>query len=173
MVGYSPERSMHIEQEETRGLGKDVRAWVSRWVMDSIQLYSMGVGGLTEIQKLQKLQNRAARIITGSNYDVPSKPLTETLGWRTIETAIQRETPVMVFKFVKGLSPQYVSELFVTSSTNACYNLRHTTTGLRLPKKLSSYGQQSFSFRGAALWNSLPSESKQASNLVTFRKSIL
>ena len=79
----------------------------------------------------------------------------------------------MVFKSVNGLSPQYLSELFATSSTNACYNLRRTTTDLRLPKKLSSNGQKSFSFRGAALWNSLPSESKQASNLLTFKKSIL
>ena len=132
-----------------------------------------GVCGLTEIQKLQKLQNRAARIITDSNYDAPSKPLIETLGWMTIEKVIQRETLVMVFKSVNGFSPQYLSELFVTSSTNACYNLRHTTTDLRLPKKLSSNGQKSFSFRGAALWDSLPSESKQASNLLTFKKSIL
>ena len=132
-----------------------------------------GVCGLTEIQKLQKLQNRAARIITDSNYDAPSKPLIETLGWMTIEKLIQRERLVMVFKSVNGLSPQYLSELFVTSSTNACYNLRRTTTDLRLPKKLSSNGQKSFSFRGAALWNSLPSESKQASNLLTFKKSIL
>ena len=132
-----------------------------------------GVCGLTEIQNLQKLQNRAARIITDSNYDAPSKPLIETLGWMTIEKVIQRETLVMVFKSVNGLSPQYLSELFVTSSTNACYNLRRTTTDLRLPKKLSSNGQKSFSFRGAALWISLPSESKQASNLLTFKKSIL
>ena len=33
-----------------------------------------GVCSATEIQQLQKLQNRAARIITGSNYDAPSKP---------------------------------------------------------------------------------------------------
>ena len=102
------------------------------------------VCGLTEIQKLQKLQNRAARIITGSNYDAPSKPPIETLGWRTIEKVIQRETRVMVFKSVNGLSPQYLSELFATCSTNNCYNLRHTTTDLRLPKKLSSNGQKAF-----------------------------
>ena len=102
------------------------------------------VCGLTEIQKLQKLQNRAARIITGSNYDAPSKPLSKTLGWRTIEKVIQRETRVMVFKSVNGLSQQYLSELFITCLTNSCYNLRYTTTHLRLPKKLSSNGQKAF-----------------------------
>ena len=48
------------------------------------------VCGLIEIQKLQKLQNRAARKITGSN--APSKPLIETLGWRTIVKLSQRKT---------------------------------------------------------------------------------
>ena len=81
------------------------------------------MNGLTEIQKSQKLQNSAARKITGSNYDAPSKPLIETMGWRTIEKLIRSETTVMIFKSVNELSSQYLSELFVTSSTNACYNL--------------------------------------------------
>ena len=67
---------------------------------------------------------------------------------------------LLIFKVnfdVDELSPQYLSELFVSSSSNACYNLpRNTTTDLILPKKKSSNGQKSFSFRGAALWNSLP-----------------
>ena len=42
-----------------------------------------GVRGLGEIQQPQKLQNRAARIITGSNYDAPSIPLIKDLGHRS------------------------------------------------------------------------------------------
>ena len=83
--------------------------------------------GLIEIQKLQKLQNRAARKITGSNHDASSKPLIEALGWRTIEKLIQRETRVMVFKSVNELPPQHLSKLFLSSSSNACYNLQRTT----------------------------------------------
>ena len=48
-----------------------------------------GVCGITEIQQLQKLQNPAARLITGSNYDTPSRPLIYYLGWKTIEDLIQ------------------------------------------------------------------------------------
>ena len=43
-----------------------------------------GCCGLTEINHLQKLQNRAARIITGSRYDAPGLPLVKRLGWKTI-----------------------------------------------------------------------------------------
>ena len=34
---------------------------------------------------LQKLQNRAARVITGDNYDVRSKQILLKLGWKTLE----------------------------------------------------------------------------------------
>ena len=40
--------------------------------------------GETLLNKLQKIQNRAARIITGSNYDAASEPLLLELGWRNI-----------------------------------------------------------------------------------------
>ena len=34
-----------------------------------------GCSGVTEINQLQKLQNRAARIITGRSFDTPCQPL--------------------------------------------------------------------------------------------------
>ena len=39
-----------------------------------------GCCGSTEISKLQKLQNRAARVITNSSFDAPSRPLIQELG---------------------------------------------------------------------------------------------
>ena len=36
-------------------------------------------------QKLQKLQNRAARIITGSDYMAPTKDMLEKLGWSNLK----------------------------------------------------------------------------------------
>ncbi len=39
------------------------------------------------LQKLQKMQNRAARIVTGNNYDIPSKDLLHQLNWKMLENA--------------------------------------------------------------------------------------
>ena len=41
-----------------------------------------GCCGKTDIDQLQKLQNRAARILTNSSFDTPSRPLIESLGWK-------------------------------------------------------------------------------------------
>ena len=42
--------------------------------------------GLTE--KLQQLQNRAARIVTLSNYETRSKDLLDDLGWEVLENSL-------------------------------------------------------------------------------------
>ena len=127
-----------------------------------------GVCGLTEIQQLQKLQNRAARIITGSNFAAPSKPLIKGLGWKTIEDLIQYESQLIVFKSRNGLAPQYLFDMFVASSADSRYNLRNTATDLRLPKKNPTNGQMGFSYKGVRMWNSLPKESKLAPSLASF-----
>ena len=132
-----------------------------------------GCAGSTDISQLQKLQNRAARIITKSSFDTPSRPLIVELGWKTIEELIGNESKTMVFKSLNDLAPQYLCNLFTKNSACSSRNLRDTETDLRLPEKNSANGQKCFSFRGAKLWNSLPAESKTASSLNGFRKSIM
>ena len=131
-----------------------------------------GCCGSTEINKLQKLQNRAARIVTNSSFDSPSRPLIEELGWKTIEQLISNESETVVFKLLNELAPQYLCGLFAKNSECSTRTLRNTGTDVWLPKKNSANGQKCFSFRGAKLWNSLSAELKQASSLNNFKKSI-
>ena len=131
-----------------------------------------GCCGSTEINQLQKLQNRAARIVTNSSFNTPSRPLIEVLGWKTIEQLISIESKTMVFKSLNELAPQYLCGLFTKNSQCSTRTLRNTGTDVRLPKKNSANGKKCFSFRGAKLWNSLSAESKQASSLNSFKKSI-
>ena len=121
-----------------------------------------GCCGVTEKNHLQKLQNRAARIITNSSFDAPGIPLVRRLGWKTIEELIAHESELMVFKSIHGLAPQYMSDLFTKISQLTSHNLRNIATDLWLPQKRSSNGQKSFSYRGAKTWNSLPTKRKQA-----------
>ena len=131
-----------------------------------------GCAGSTDTNQLQKLQNRAARIITYSSFDTPSRPLIAELGWQTIEEVIDNGSKIMVFKSPNDLAPQYLWNLFTKNSTCSSQNLRNTETDLTLPKKESANGQKCFSYRGAKIWNSLPAESKTASSLDGFKKSV-
>ena len=131
-----------------------------------------GCAGSSEINQLRKLQKRAARIITNSSFDAPSRSLIEKLGWKTVDQLISSESKTMVFKSLNELAPQYLCDLFTRKSLYSSYSLRNTGTDLRLPMKRSRNGQKCFSHRGAKLWNSLSAESKQAASLYSFKKTI-
>ena len=94
-----------------------------------------GCCGLTKINHLQKLQNRAARIITGSRFDAPGLPLVNRLGWKTIDELIGSEPNIMVFKSLHGLAPQYISNLFTKTSQLTSRNLRNSATGSKSTKE--------------------------------------
>ena len=93
-----------------------------------------GCAGTTEINRLQKLQNRAARIVTNSSFDTPSNQLIEKLGWKTINELIDIESKTIVFITLNELAPPYLCSLFTTNSQST-YRLRNTSTDLRLPKR--------------------------------------
>ena len=59
---------------------------------------------------LQKLQNRAARIVTNSSYDAHADALIQKLKWPAIADLIKRETAAQVYKSLNGLTPTYLSD---------------------------------------------------------------
>ena len=75
---------------------------------------------------LQKLQNRAARIVTNSSYDAPVDALIQKLKWPTIAEIIKRETASIVFKSINGLAPTYLSNIFSKNSSRDTVKLRNS-----------------------------------------------
>ena len=49
----------------------------------------------SKISTLQKMQNRAARIVTSSPYYVSAAPIIQDLGWSTISDLIRKETAML------------------------------------------------------------------------------
>ena len=64
-----------------------------------------GCAGSTEMNQLQKLHCRAARILTNSSFGTPSRLLIDMLGFKTIEQPITDESKIMVFKSLHDLAP--------------------------------------------------------------------
>ena len=126
----------------------------------------------TALNKLQKLQNRAARIATDSPYDAPSLPLLEKLGWQTIRELIDIETAMMVYRSINNEAPNYITGLFERLSQNTIRELHNTKTELKMPLLKTSSGQKCFSYRGARLWNNLSVDAKNAQTESQFKKCI-
>ena len=92
-----------------------------------------GCCGKTEINRLQKWQNRAVWTIISSKFDTPCKPLLLSLRHKSVEEIIDFNTNSMVLKSINGLAPGYLSDLFVKNFRNTSRILRDTSTNLRIP----------------------------------------
>ena len=85
---------------------------------------------------------------------------------------IKQESMTMVYKSINNEAPPCMSEMLTRNSQDATRQLRSTNTDIRLPKKRTCNGQNSFSFRGAKLWNGLNTEAKLATSLNRFKSLI-
>ena len=63
--------------------------------------------------RLQKLQNRAARVLTFSRYDAYANRLFRQLNWKDLSTQFQMQKALMVYKSLNDLVPEYLSPKFV------------------------------------------------------------
>ena len=57
-----------------------------------------GSASCTNLQRLQKLQNRAAKIVSDSPYDADLEPLIKMLCWLTIKQLIDTKTVKIIYK---------------------------------------------------------------------------
>ena len=73
-----------------------------------------GSCGKTSCDKLQRLQNRAARLLTNSNYDADASIPLNDLGLQNLETQQQIDKAVMVYKSLNCLAPDYIQNSYDT-----------------------------------------------------------
>ena len=60
---------------------------------------------------LQKLQNRAARVITHQGYDMRSNEIRKTLNWKTLAEMQDIHKLTMMYKILNNLAPNYHFEM--------------------------------------------------------------
>ena len=102
----------------------------------------------TQIANLQKLQNRAARIITGASYMQRSSDvlcgLGPGLGWMTLETMRKRHKAILMLKILNAFTPAYLSEMFTHSASFHDYGLQSSQMNFALPKSRTDFLQKQF-----------------------------
>ena len=120
------------------------------------------------INKLQRLQNMGCRIIKRiGKYDHITPHLME-LPWLKINKHIVYKVCVLMYKCIKGLAPQYLSEIVIQAHG---HNLRSTTlNNLPIVRCNTAIAHNSaFSSTGPRLWNMLPNDIKTSSNCDVFK----
>ena len=117
--------------------------------------------------KLQKLQNRAARILLSAHAS--SADLFGRLNWKNLRNQRLYTKAITMFKSLNGETPEYLSNKFILRSDTTSYRLRNSDMRLALPQPRTDYFRKSFSYSGATLWNSLPADIRTSKTLNEFK----
>ena len=131
-----------------------------------------GSCGTVVRQKIEKLQNRAVRIMTFSPYNAQTSPLLKHLKLPSIQDIIQQETVGMVYKAINNQAPEYLSVLFNRVSVMIGRIIRNANINLRPPQLNNTLAHNCFAHRGALFWNNLPTEIKSAKSYESFKNRL-
>ena len=168
-------RALGLIKYSKKYLPSDILNKMYRGIVEPHLSYCCSVWGCcseSKLDVLQKIQNRAARIVTSSPYDASAAPIIQNLGWPTISDLIRKETATLTYKSLNSLAPDYLSKLFAKCSDDRERFLRSSETDLKIPLLKTINGQKAFSYRGPKLWNSLERATKLAPSLKTFKEQL-
>ncbi|XP_048253200.1 uncharacterized protein LOC125381061 [Haliotis rufescens] len=124
------------------------------------------------LDRLQRVQNTAARLITRKSMREHFTPILKELHWLPVRLRIVFKLIMFVYKSIHGLSPVYLQEH--TALYQPGPKLR-STNKLQLavpPTSRTTYGDRTFRKAGATLWNALPIDVRGSEDVNTFRSKL-
>ena len=135
-----------------------IHAFVSsRLDMGNSLLY--GVTNL-QLSQLQRIQNMAARIVTLTKTREHITPVLFDLHWLPVRQRTMYKLGLFVYKILNDLAPCYLTDLIELYAPGR--------SGLR---SSNHWGERSFRFAAATLWNPFPSDVCLSPSLPSFKNN--
>lgn len=123
------------------------------------------------INRLQKVQNRAARLVTECRTRDHITPVLENLHWLPVQSRIDFKVLCYAFKCFYKTAPIYLQEIVQIYEPKR--SLRSNDKDLfTIPFTKSSICDRAFSKSAPVLWNALPIYIKRSDNINIFKKRL-
>ena len=121
------------------------------------------------LNKLQLLQNSAARVVSGTGKYEHITPVLKALHWLPVRQRIDYKILIMAYKALHDLAPGYIHDMI--SQYIPTRTLRSQDANmLVVPRmRLKTVGQRTFSYAAPSLWNKLPDSLRQSTSLSDFK----
>ena len=110
---------------------------------------------LKQTQRLQKIQNWAARLIDGAMRYSHATPLLKKLVWLPIAVQVEFKILLLTHRTLNGQAPDYIAHC--VSRRQPVRSLRYSEHSLLcMPRTRRRWGDRAFSGAAPSLWNALP-----------------
>ena len=129
-----------------------------------------------DLKRLQRLQNKAARLVFACGRDRCSDELINSLHWLQVKDRIYFKLMLYVYKCIMNVAPAYLLDLITLFSDTLTVGNRHRlrsssdTTRLSVPRSRKRAGDHSFLVAAPRLWNELPIQLREAVSMPVFKR---
>ena len=125
----------------------------------------------SNLSQLQKIQNRAGRIILKVNpySHTSNSQIHNSLGWHKLHKRQQLHLLLFTYKVLNGMAPDYLKDMFEYKQSP--YSLRNQHD-LCLPKPRTNYCRRSFMYRAASGYNELDYNLKTIPSFPAFKTNL-
>ena len=130
-----------------------------------------GSANITQIKRIQKLQNFAAKIACGGGRKHDhATPYINSLRWLKIIHKCNFDACLFIFKILNNCLPSWL----VTINSVSDFNERMTRQldNIYIPRTRTFTGERNLAIRGSRIWNSLPADIKHSSSIFNFKKKL-
>ena len=140
---------------------------VSSLIFSSLDYCNSLYYGLPEasIQKLQRVQNCAARLVTNAPYRSSLDGIFMILHWLKVKYRIIYKLMLVVHNCLQNKAPNGVTSLLNYAESERTMKLQETTVN-------NSFGNRSFAHVAPKLWNLLPRNIRDEANTLDFKKKL-
>ena len=124
----------------------------------------------TEVRKIEMVQRRAARYVTGRHHNTSSvTSMLQHLQWETLESRRTKAQVAMLYKIINGLVDIRPEDHITRAPTRPRSPNDHQ---YRKFSTKTTYRQKSFFPRTVDVWNSLPSSIVNAPSFVSLKQGL-
>ena len=152
----------------------DIEILVHAFITNKLDNCNSLLYGIPEflLDRLQNVQNSAARLITRTKKYDHITPILKILHWIPVRQRIIFKLLLLTYKALHGLAPGYIRDMLQTYKPTR--ELRSSTRLLLRtpPARLVRYGERSFQYIAPRLWNSLPEEIRRCESVASFKTNI-
>ena len=126
----------------------------------------------SELNKLQRIQNHAAKVVLMKKKSDHVTPLLMSLHWLRIPFRIEYKLLLLTYKCLNGKAPEYLASLLGPYKPQR--QLRSCDQDLLAEKRarLKTYGMRAFSVAAPKLWNKLPLDVRNSGSVGTFKSKL-
>ena len=129
-----------------------------------------------DIEKLEKINRRAARFVTNNFYHTSSvSSMIQQLGWQQLDTRRHDFRLCFLFKIIHNLTCVPLSDIIssnTTTTAESAITRRSHANNILVPFARTDTYQHSFGPNACNIWNNLPNHIKEITSIEQFKNQI-